>query len=124
VRGRRIRKTFGGFARRWKSFQEAIGVSQFQDAVNHAGGASETKGAAGGFQTGETIYELSKPATVQPGQLGKIKDDADLAVAEQLIECQFQLLALDSNLERSGQLEDSDSWFEFFFDDLQGRLPN
>jgi hypothetical protein len=117
-------KTFRGFAGTSVGFQEPIGVGQLQDAVNHPGGTGETKGAAGGFQTGETIYELSKTATVQPGQLGKIKDDADLAVAEQLIECQLQLLALDSNLERSGQLEDSDSWFEFFFNDLQGRLPN
>ena len=46
-----------------------------------------------------------------------------MAIAEQLIECQLELLALDSNLERSGKREDNDSWFEFFFDDLQRRLP-
>jgi hypothetical protein len=103
-RSRRIGKTFSGFAGIRVGFQEAIGVGQFQDTVNHSRGAGETKGAAGGFQTGETIYEFSQPTTVELGQLGQIEDHADLAVAEQLIERQLELFALDSNLERSGQL--------------------
>lgn len=77
-------------------------MGQFQDAINHTCGAGETKGAAGRFQARETIYDFSQATAVEFGQLAEIEDDACVAVAEQLIECQLELLALDSNLERSG----------------------
>lgn len=97
-----IGKAFGGFADGWVDFQKAIGVSQFQDAINHPGGAGKTKGAAGRFQARETIYDFAQAGAVESGQLGKVEDDSGVAVTEQLIERQLELFALDSNLERSG----------------------
>jgi hypothetical protein len=97
-----IGETFGGFTGGGVSFQKAIGVSQFQDAVNHPGGAGETKSAAGGFQTGETIYNFAQAATIEFGQFGEIENHPSVAVAEQLIERQLELFALDAQLERSG----------------------
>ena len=81
------------------------------------------KYAAGGLQPGETIHNFSQPGAVELRQPGEIKNNARMAVTEQLIEGQLQLLALDANLERTGELEDEDSRPEFFFDDLQRSLP-
>jgi len=45
-----------------------------------------------------------------------------VAVTEQLIEGELQLLALDAHLEGSAQLEDDDPWLELFLDDLHKHL--
>src|SRR5437773_2159732 len=81
------------------------------------------KYAAGGLQPRETIHNFSQPGAVELRQPGEIKNNARMAVTEQLIEGQLELLALDASLERTGELEDEDSRPEFFFYDLQRPLP-
>jgi len=77
------------------------------------------KYAAGGLQAGETIHNFSQPGAVELRQPGEIKNNAHMAVTEQLIEGQLQLLALDANLERAGKFENKDPGLEFFLDDFQ-----
>ncbi len=98
-------------------------MGQFQHAINHSSSASEAKCATGSFQTRETIHDFAQTATIQLGQLAEIENDAVVAVAKQFVERQLELFAFDSNLERTRQLKDGDSPFEFFFDDLQRYLP-
>ncbi len=77
-------------------------MSQFQDAINHPSSTGQAKRAASSLQAGETVYEFSKAGAVELGELGEIEDDAGVPVTEQLIEGQFELFALDANLERPG----------------------
>ncbi len=77
-------------------------MSQFQDTINHPSRTGQTKRAAGYFQAGKTIDNFPQATTVEFCQLAEIEDDAGVAVADQLIESQLELLALDSNLERPG----------------------
>ena len=121
-RGRGLGKAFGGFAGAWVGFQEAIGVSQFQDAINHTGGASETKRTSGCFQAGKTIHDFSQATAVEFAQFAEIEDNTGLAITEQLIESELQLFALDAHLERPAQFEDDDPRFEFFSYDLHEHL--
>ena len=81
-----IGKAFGGCEGGGIGFQEAVGVGQFQDAIDHAGGAGETKRAASGFQAGKTVDEFPEAAAVELGEFGKIEDDAGVVFADQLIE--------------------------------------
>ena len=89
-------------------------MSQFQDAINHIGGASETKRTSGCSQAGETIHDFSQASAVKFAQLGEIEDDAGMAVTDQLIESELELLALDAHLERAAQFKDDDPWLELF----------
>ncbi len=75
-------------------------MSQFQHAINHSSRARKTKRAAGGFQTRKTIHDFAQAITIQFGQSAEIEDDAAVALAEQFVECQLELFALDSDLER------------------------
>ncbi len=97
-------------------------MSQFQDAINHTGGASETKRTSGCFQARETIHDFSQATAVEFAQLAEIEDNTGLAITEQLIEGELQLLALDAHLERPAQFEDDDPWLEFFSYDLHEHL--
>lgn len=98
-------------------------MGQFQDAVDHAGGADETKRAAGFPEAGETIHDSSEAAAVELGETGKIQDDAGLLFTKDFIEGQFQLLAFDAHLERSTQLKDDDAGLQLSFCNLHRRLP-
>jgi hypothetical protein len=94
-----------------------IGVSQFEDAVNHAGGASEAKRASRNFQTGKTIDEFSEAAAVELGNFRKINNDMPVIVAKQFIESELQLLAFDAHLQGAAQLENDDAGFQLFLVD-------
>lgn len=121
-RSRGIGKAFGGFAGGWVAFQKTVGVGQFQDAFDHPSGAGQAKSAAGGFQAGETIDDFSQATAVQFGELAEVKDNLSLSVAEQLVQGELQLLALDTHLERAAQLENHDPWLELFLDDVHEDL--
>jgi len=118
--GRRQRgtgETLGGFEGRRISFQELIGVGQFEDAINHTGSAGEAKQAPRSFHTGKTIDKFSQAATVELGNFRKVNNDLSVIVAKQLIESEFQLRAFDAHLERAAQLEDDDAGLQLFFVD-------
>jgi hypothetical protein len=117
-RGGRIGKAFGGFAGGWVAFQKAIGMSQFQNAVDHPGGAGQAKSAASRFHAREAVDNFPQATAVEFSQLGEIENYLSLPVAEQLIQGEFQLLALDAHLERTAQFENHDPWLELFFYDL------
>jgi hypothetical protein len=121
--GRGIAKAFGGFASGGVGLQEAIGVGQVQDAFDHAAGSCETEHTSGGLQARKAIYNFSQARTVKSGQPGKVQDHAGAIFAEQFVESQLQLLALDAYLERPAQFKDEDSRLEFFSDDLQ-KVPS
>jgi len=108
-------ETLGGFEGGGIGFQELIGVGQFQDAVDHAGGAGEAKQAPRSFQTGKTIDEFSEAAAIELGNFRKVNNDLRVIVAKQLIESEFQLRAFDAHLERAAQLEDDDAGLQLFF---------
>ena len=116
-RQRGIRKAIGGFEGGGIGFQELIGVGQFQDAVDHAGGAGEAKQAPRSFQTGKTIDEFSEAAAIELGNFRKVNNNLRVIVAKQLIEGEFQLRAFDAHLERAAQLEDDDAGLQLFFVD-------
>jgi len=118
--GRRQRgtgETLGGFEGRRISFQELIGVRQFEDAIDHAGSAGEAKHAPGSLQAGKTIDEFSEAAAVELGNFRKINNDMPVIVVKQLIESEFQLLAFNAHLERTAQLEDDDPGLQLFLVD-------
>ena len=92
-------------------------MGQFEDAIDHAGGAGEAKHASGCFQAGKTIDKFSQAATVELGDFRKINNDMPVIVAKQLIEGEFQLLAFDAHLERAAQLENDDAGLQLFFID-------
>jgi len=112
-----IRKAIGGFEGGGIGFQELIGVGQFQDAIDHPGGAGEAKQAPRSFQTGKTIDEFSEAAAIQLGNFRKVNNDLRVIIAKQLIEGEFQLHAFDAHLERAAQLEDDDAGLQLFFVD-------
>ena len=97
-------------------------MGQLQNAIDHAGSTSKTKCPTGCFYAGKTIHEFAETGAVELREPGEIEDHANLTIAEQLIEGQFELLALDANLERTGEFEDEDAGLEFFFDDFQWHL--
>lgn len=74
-------------------------MGQFQHAVDHFSRSCKTKCAARRFQTREAIHDLAQAATIQFGQLAEVEDDAGVAVAQQFVESQIELLAFDANLE-------------------------
>lgn len=87
----------------------------FQNAVNHAGGSGEAKRAARVFQPRETIHDLAEAAAIELGKAGQIEDHAWTILADDFIEGQLELLALDTHLQRSGQFENEDAWLQLFF---------
>ena len=99
-------------------------MCHFQKTFDHAGSARQTERAARGLQAGETIHDLSEAPAVKLGDFGQIENDACLLVAENFIEGQLELLALDTHLERAAQFENDDAGLQFFPDDLHGRLSN
>jgi hypothetical protein len=120
--GRSIGKTVGGIEGGWIGFQESIGVGQFQDAINHAGGARETKRAPRCFQARKTVDEFSQAAAIELGDFGKIDYDARMVIPQQLIKGELQPFALNAHLERSTQLEDDDAGLQLFLFDFHWHL--
>jgi hypothetical protein len=116
-RPRGIRKAVGGFEGGWIGFQKAIGVGQFEDAIDHAGRGGKAKRPPGSLEAGKTIDEFSEAAAVELGDFRKVHNDVLVIVAKHLIEGQFQLLAFDAHLERATQLEDDDAGLQLFFVD-------
>jgi hypothetical protein len=119
-RQRGIRKAVGGLKSGGVGFQEAIGVGQLQDTVDHAGRAGEAKRASRSFQTGKTVDEFSEAAAVELGNLRKVNNDLPVIVANELIEGELQLLAFHAHLERAAQLENDDAGLQLFLVDQQG----
>ncbi len=130
-RGNEIRILFIGFREALSggegggvAFQKAIGVGILQNAVNHAGGSGETKRAARMFQFGETIHDFSQASAVELGKAGKIENHSCAIFAEDFIEGELELLALDTHLQGSAELENGDAGLQFLFCYLHMRLPN
>ena len=92
-------------------------MGQFEDAIDHAGGAGEAKHASGCFQAGKTVDEFSEAAAVELSNFRKVNNDMPVIVAKQLIEGEFQLLAFDAHLERAAQLKYHDTGRQLFFVD-------
>jgi hypothetical protein len=92
-------EAFSGFLGGWVGFQKLVGVGKFQDTVNHSSGTGEAESATCGFHAGKTVDEFSEAAAVELGEFRKVEYNASLPFADQLIESQFELLALDAHLE-------------------------
>jgi hypothetical protein len=116
-RQRGIRKAIGGFESGGVSFQESIGVGQFEDAIDHAGSGGEAKRPPGSLEARKTIDEFSEAAAIELGDFRKVHNDMLVIVAKHLIEGEFQLLAFDAHLERAAQLENDDAGLQLFFVD-------
>src|SRR5215470_3713541 len=107
----RIGEAFGGCLRRGIALQEAVGVSQFQDTVDHAGAACEAKRTAGRLEPGEAVDDLAHAAAVEFGEAGKVKDHTPVVLAQKIIKSQLKLLTLHAHLQRAAQLEGNDPRF-------------
>jgi hypothetical protein len=116
-RPRGIRKAVGGFEGSGIGFQKAIGVGQFEDAIDHAGSGGEAKRPPGSFEARKTIDEFSEAAAVELCDFRKVHNDMFVIVAKHFIEGEFQLLAFDAHLERAAQFEDDDARLQLFFVD-------
>jgi len=99
---RRIGETFGGRKSGGIALQEAIGVSQFQDTLNHTGGAGEAKRTSGSLQTRETIHDFSQARAIEFGEVREVEYDASVLLPEKFIHGQLELLALDAHLKLAG----------------------
>ena|SRR5215467_2701944 len=93
-----IGKAFRGCKSGGITLQEAVGVSQFQDAIDHTRAAREAQSASGVLEPGEAVDNFAQAAAVQLRESGEVKHDALVVCAEKVIKRQFELLALDAHL--------------------------
>lgn len=98
-------------------------MGKFQLAIDRAGAAGEAERAARGLQPGEAVHDPPQAAAVELGEPREVQNNPHVICAEEVIESQLELLALDAHLERAAQLQNDDSGLQFFFDDVHGFLP-
>ena len=76
-------------------------MGHFQQAVDHACAAGETHGPTNRPEAGKAVHDFAQTAAVELADLGKIQHDAGAILADEFIEGQLELLALDAHLQRA-----------------------
>lgn len=97
-------------------------MSEFQDAVDHAGGAGEAEHAAGSFQAGMGFDDLADYGAVDVVDGGEVEDYEPFVALDVFLDLAVDFRAIISHGDAAGKLHDDDAGIEALLGDFHRGL--